>query len=109
MQERMNMMTPGIVGRPTPKKPKRNTQANMDISITTLMPYRLRKKGIIRMHSASLICEMEVSRVALSAANDSAIAGSELALKLVRNGPAKPLVTCRHMPSKAENMKKRAI
>ena len=52
-----------------PKKPKRNTHANIDISITILMPKRFKKKGIIRMHRASLICEMEVSSVALLAAN----------------------------------------
>ena len=52
-----------------PKKPKRNTHANIDISITILMPKRFKKKGIIRMHSASLICEIEVSSVALLAAN----------------------------------------
>ena len=38
MHERMNMITPGIAGLPMPKKPKRNTQANIDMSITTLMP-----------------------------------------------------------------------
>ena len=92
-----------------PKKPKRNTHANIDMSMTTLMPKRFRKKGIISMHRASLICEMLVSSVALSAANESAMAGSGLALKLVRKGPAKPLVTCRHMPSSAEKMKNRAI
>ena len=41
--------------------------------------------------------------MALFAAKVSAKAGSPL--KLVMNGPAKPLVTCRHIPNKAEKMK----
>ena len=77
-----------MAGLPNPKNPNRNTQANMDMSMTTLMPNRLRKKGIIRMQRASLICEMEVSRVALLAANEDAMTGSALPLKLVMKGPA---------------------
>ena len=96
-----------MAGLPMPKKPKRNTHAKSDMSITTLMPKRFRKKGIMRMQQASLICEMEVSMVALLAAKESAYSGTPL--KLVRKGPAKPLVTCRHMPSNAEKMKNRAI
>ena len=88
MHERMKKMTPGIAGLPTPKKPKRNTHANIDMSMTPLMPNFLRQKGIIRIQSASLICEMEVSNVALFAAKELAIAASTLPLKLVMNGPA---------------------
>ena len=69
MHDSTKSNTPGIAGLPMPKKPKRNTHANIDISITILMPKRFKKKGIIRMHKASLICEMEVSSVALLAAN----------------------------------------
>ena len=53
--EPMNRITPGISGLPKPKKPKRNTQANIDLSITILIPKRFRKKGIIKIHNASLI------------------------------------------------------
>ena len=52
---------------------------------------------------------MEVSNVALLAANDVATAASVLPLKLVMNGPAYPLVTCRHIPKRAEKIKNRAI
>ena len=109
MHERMNSITPGIVGLPIPKSPNLSTHANMAISITTLIPKRLRKIGMSRMQNASLICEMDVSNVALFAANDDAISWSVLPLKLVRKGPANPLVTCRAIPSMAENMKKSAI
>ena len=81
-------MTPGMAGLSMPKNPKRNTHANIDMSMTTLMPKRFRKKGIIRMQRASLICDIDVSSVALLAANDVAIAASALPLKLVMNGPA---------------------
>ena len=48
-------------GLPMAKKPKRNVQASMAMSITFLMPKRLRQKGMSRMQSVSLICEMEVT------------------------------------------------
>ena len=86
MHDNTNSNTPGIAGLPMPKKPKRNTHANIDISITILMPKRFKKNGIIRMLSASLICEIDVSSVALLAAKVSAKVGSPL--KLVMNGPA---------------------
>jgi hypothetical protein len=52
---------------PTPKKPKRNTHANIAISITFLMPKRRRKKAVIRMHNASEICEIETNIVGFEA------------------------------------------
>ena len=58
------------------------------------------------MQKASLICEMLVSSVALLAAKVSAYSG--VPLKLVRKGPAKPLVTCRHISSNAEKIKNSA-
>ena len=94
-------------GLPIPKSPKRNTHAKSDISMTILMPKRFRKKGMSRMQKASLICEILVRSVALLAAKVSANSGTPL--KLVRKGPAKPLVTCRHMPNSAEKMKNSAI
>jgi hypothetical protein len=89
----MKSITPGIVGSPKPKKPKRNTHANIDINITIFIPKRFRKNGIIRIHRASLTCEIEVRSVALLAAKELAMAASVEPLKLVMNGPAKPLVT----------------
>ena len=107
MQDSTKNSTPGMAGSPMPKKPNRNTQAKSDMSITILIPKRFRKNGIIRIHKASLICESDVSMVALLAAKVSANSG--VPLKLVRKGPAKPLVTCRHMPSNAEKTKNSAI
>ena len=93
MQERMNQITPGIVGLPIPKKAKRATHANIAISITLFMPYRLRKKGISKMQNASLTWDIDVSNVALLAAKDEAMVASELPWKLEMKGPAKLLVT----------------
>ena len=62
-----------------------------------------------KMQNASLTCEMEVSSVALLAANEVAMAGSELPWKLEMNGPAKLLVTCNDMPSEAEKTKNSAM
>ena len=67
------------------------------------------KNGIMRMQRASLTCDIDVSNVALLAANEFATNGSALALKLVMNGPAYPLVTCSDIPSRAEKMKNRAM
>ena len=55
-----------------PKNPKRITQANMAMSMTPLIPKRLRKKGIINMHSASLHCDIEMRNVGFLAKNPSA-------------------------------------
>ena len=52
------------------------------------MPKRRRKNGIIKIHRASLIWEIDVSKVALFAAKDEATNASSLPLKLVMNGPA---------------------
>ena len=62
----------------------------MAISMTRLMPKRLRKNGMSRMQRASEICESDVSAVALFA--PTVMANSGLPLKLVMNGVAKPLV-----------------
>ena len=88
MHDRMKSITPGIAGLPTPNNPKRNTHANIDISMTPLMPKRFRKKGMSSIQSASLTCEMELSSVALLAAKELATKASVLPLKLVMNGPA---------------------
>ena len=46
------------------------------MSITVLMPKRLRKKGIRSIHSVSLICDSEISALALSTPNVPAYSGS---------------------------------
>ena len=53
-------------GLPVPNRPKRNTQAIMLISITVLIPKRLRKNGINRMHKVSEACESEIRILACS-------------------------------------------
>lgn len=92
-----------------PKKPNLSTHAVIAISITVLMPNRLRKNGISNMQRASLTCDTETSIVALLAAKLLAISATGLLLKLVRKGPAKPLVTCSDIPNSIEKMKNRAI
>ena len=47
--------------------------------------------------------------VALLAANEFATSAMGDPLKLVRNGVAKPLVTCSDIPKSIENMKNNAI
>ena len=63
MHDRMNIHTPEA-GLPAPKNPKRNTHANMAMSITPFMPKRFRHTGMSRMQSVSLICEREMSALA---------------------------------------------
>jgi hypothetical protein len=41
------------VGFPKENNPKRNTQANIEISITRLIPKRFKKKGIAKIKSVS--------------------------------------------------------
>ena len=86
MHERINSVTPGNAGSPKPKNPKRPTQANIAISITTFMPNRFRKNGMSNMHNASAIYDSDTNMVALLAANESAY--SAIPLKLVMNGVA---------------------
>ena len=66
MQLSTNIQTPPP-GLPAPKKPKRNTQANIAISITFLMPNFFMAKGISRMQSVSEIWLREISALALLA------------------------------------------
>ena len=79
MQERKSRTMPTMLSvEPIPKKPKRSTQANMAISMTILMPKRLRQNGISRIHSASETCETETSRVGFSANQLSDVAAKLL-------------------------------
>ncbi len=48
-------MMPGIAGEPIPKKPNLRNHAVMEMSMTTLIPYLLRKNGMSRMHRVSEI------------------------------------------------------
>ena len=106
MQERTNIHTPGP-GLPAPKRPKRNTQANIAMSITFLMPKNFIAKGMRRMQRVSEICEMEMRALAFCAPQVSANSG--ISLKWVMKGLAKPLVIWRDTPSSIEKMKKMAI
>jgi septal ring factor EnvC (AmiA/AmiB activator) len=50
----------------TTNRPNLNTQANMLISITVLMPYRFRKNGMSNIQSVSDICESDMRMLACS-------------------------------------------
>ena len=66
----------GKSGVPRPKKPNLNTHANIDISITTLMPNLFMKKGISRMQRVSDACEMDISALEFLTAKVPARLGS---------------------------------
>ncbi len=102
----MKSHTPGP-GLPMAKNSKRSTHASMAMSITRFMPKRRRQNGISNMHSASLTCDSEVSRVALLAPKVEAYCSTPL--KEVINVVAKPLVICRATPSNIEKTKNRAM
>ena len=74
----MKSHTPGP-GFPRPKKPKRNTQANIAMSITFLMPNFFMKNGISRMQRVSEICPREMMTLALL--TPQAVAKRGLSLK----------------------------
>ena len=72
--DRTNNHTPGP-GLPNAKNPKRNTHANIAMSITRLMPKRPKKNGINKMQNVSLICDMEIRILACCTPNVSAYSG----------------------------------
>ena len=74
MQLSTNSHTP-LPGLPRPKKPKRNTHANMAISITFLMPNLPRNSGMSSMQSVSESWLSEIRALALRAPQVSAYAG----------------------------------
>ena len=76
MQLSMNSRTPGMAGLPRPKKPKRNTQANIAISITFLMPNFFIQNGISRMHKVSEAWLMAIRALEFLTAKVSARDGS---------------------------------
>ena len=106
MQLRIKSSTPGIAGSPAPKSPKRNTQANIEMSMTFLMPNLFMKKGMSRMHSVSEACEMDIRALEFLTAKVSASSG--LAAKERRKVLAYPFVICSEAPRSIENMKKMA-
>ena len=69
-----------------------------------MMPKRMRKKDVIRMHKASDICDIDTSIVGLFANQLS-----DVAEKLSIYGVAKPLVICNDTPRSIEKMKNIAI
>jgi hypothetical protein len=89
---------------PTPKRPKRNTHANIAISITFLMPKRMRKNDVSRIHKASDICDSDTSIVGFEANQLS-----DVAEKLSIYGVAKPFVICNDTPRSIEKMKNIAM
>lgn len=83
--DKINIHTP-LPGSPIPNSPKRNTHANIDISITFLMPKRFMQNGISSMQSVSLICESDIRIFACCTPNVSA--NSLCDAKLLMNGLA---------------------
>ena len=77
------------------------------MSITFLMPYRFRKKGISRIHRVSDTWDREMS--ILECSTPKVPWNSARLPKSARKGLAKPLVICRATPSSIEKMKKMAI
>lgn len=69
--ESVNANSPGMTGDPIPNSPNRKNQADIEIIITALMPYRFKKNGINKMHSVSDTCESEISKLACPAKNAS--------------------------------------
>ena len=83
----------------------------MAISMTRLMPNRLRKNGISRMQSVSEICESEIRIVECSTPKVPRYLAPWMPVspKLLMYPSAKALVICNDMPSSMEKMKKMAI
>ena len=77
------------------------------MSITLLIPKRLRKKGMSKMHNVSETCDNEISALAWLA--PKVLANSGRFLNEVIKPLAKPLVICNDTPSNIEKMKKSAI
>src|ERR1044072_9000003 len=106
MQERMIIHNPPE-GSPKANRPKRKTQANMENSITCLIPKRFKKKGIARINNVSEICEIDMMMVEYFTTNESAYAGTFE--KFERNLSPYMLVNCRAAPKSMENTKNSAI
>ena len=75
MQLSTKSSTPGQAGFPAPNRPKRNTQANIAISITFLMPNFFIAKGISRIQSVSEAWLIAISALEFFTANVFARAG----------------------------------
>ena len=94
-------------GSPKPNSPNRNTQANILISITCLMPKCLRKNGIARINNVSDICEIDSRITECFTPKESANSG--ILAKLPRKRSPYVLVICNAAPKSMENRKKIAI
>ena len=75
MQLSTKSSTPGISGLPSPKKPKRNTQANIAMSITFFMPNLFIQNGMSSMQRVSEIWLMEIRALEFFTAKVFAKAG----------------------------------
>src|SRR5690606_950788 len=102
----MNIHTP-LPGFPVANNPNRNTQANIAINITFLIPNRFKKNGISNIHNISEICDNEIKALAFLA--PQLLANSGISLKLLINGLAYPFVICNETPNNIEKIKKMAI
>ena len=94
-------------GSPYASNPKRNTHANIDISITCLIPNRFRKNGMVRMNKVSDIWEIDIMMVEYFTTNESAYSGNRL--KSSRKESPYMLVSCSAAPKNMEKIKNRAI
>ena len=106
IMDRMSIHKP-LPGSPKPNNPKRNTQANILISITRLIPKCFRKKGMARINNVSDICEMDSRITECFTPKDSAYSG--ILAKLPKKRSPYVLVICNAAPRSMENKKKIAI
>ena len=70
-------------GSPNPNSPNRNTQANILISMTRLIPKCLKKKGMAKINRVSDICEIDSRITECLTPKESANSG--ILAKLPRN------------------------
>ena len=94
-------------GSPKPNSPNRNTQANILMSMTRLIPKCFRKKGMARINSVSDICEMDSRITECLTPKESANSG--ILAKLPKNASPYVFVICKAAPSNIEKKKKIAI
>src|SRR6266496_5520812 len=107
MHDKMISPVPAIDGSPYANKPKRNTQANIAISITFLIPNLFKKKGMVRINRVSDICEIDKMIVEYFTTNEFVNFG--ILLKSLRKESPYIFVNCKAAPNIMEKIKNKAI
>src|SRR5688572_22841290 len=95
-------------GLPYEKSPKRNTQASIENNITSFIPNRFRKKGILKMNSVSEIWEIDKMIVERFTTKESG-PYSGIFLKSSRKVSPYIFVNCKAAPRNIEKIKNKAI